>query len=83
MKYIISLIVTALKERRLHIAPFPNGTQIYVLHDPGPFDCEPDEIVASDVYVHGYTETLYGAYGAGWHQNREHLLQLVGARCEA
>lgn len=78
MKYIIALLMAALKDKRLHIAPLPDGAPIYVLHDPGPFDCEPQENVAADSYVHGYTEFVYGEYGIGWHQTREHLLQLVG-----
>jgi len=75
MKYLLAILVAALKEKRLHVAPFPDGTEIYVIRDAGPFTGEDEETVSPDVYIHGYTETLYGAYGAGWHLTLERLLQ--------
>ncbi|MDR0905781.1 MAG: hypothetical protein LBN00_06370 [Oscillospiraceae bacterium] len=73
MKAVVALVLAAMREKRIYIAPFPDGTEIYVVCDAGPFTGKVEDSIAPDVYVHGYTEALHGAYGVGWHLKRDAL----------
>ena len=53
------------EQERMHIAPYPNGTKIYVPYAP-PEDGITLYKVKEEFYIHGFTECYIGKRGKDW-----------------
>ena len=59
-----------LEERGLlHKAPIPNGTIIYAIMEDSIDDFADDvygDVILTDAYIYGHTESMYGEFGKDW-----------------